>query len=80
MTDLAADPAGARLLNSLFGNSPFLSQCCIAEPECLLDVARNGVERTFADDPVLARLGNWGRQPPLMPSCGRCASPAGGSR
>ena len=30
-TDLAADPAGRRLLETLFGNSPFLSRCALAD-------------------------------------------------
>jgi glutamate-ammonia-ligase adenylyltransferase len=32
MRALAAEPAGHRLLASLFGNSPFLTQCCLKSP------------------------------------------------
>ncbi|HZT51972.1 MAG TPA: hypothetical protein VFA22_08565, partial [Stellaceae bacterium] len=35
LRDLAADEAGHRLLASLFGNSPFLTQCCLKEPALL---------------------------------------------
>jgi len=49
MRDLAADAAGNRLLASLFGNSPFLTQCCLREPGLLLRLVQQGPEATFAD-------------------------------
>ena len=35
MRGLAADEGGHRLLAALFGNSPFLTECCLAEPGVL---------------------------------------------
>ena len=32
MRALAADAAGAKLLSSVFGNSPYLTQTCLKEP------------------------------------------------
>jgi [glutamine synthetase] adenylyltransferase / [glutamine synthetase]-adenylyl-L-tyrosine phosphorylase len=49
MRDLAADEAGSRLLASLFGNSPFLTQCCLREPDLLRRVLQQGPAATFAD-------------------------------
>jgi [glutamine synthetase] adenylyltransferase / [glutamine synthetase]-adenylyl-L-tyrosine phosphorylase len=49
MRDLAADEAGNRLLASLFGNSPFLTQCCLREPGLLLRLVQQGPGATFAD-------------------------------
>src|SRR5258708_39681548 len=36
MHALATEPAGHRLLAALFGNSPFLTQCCLKEPDFLI--------------------------------------------
>ncbi len=49
MRDLAADEAGHRLLVAIFGNSPFLTQCCLAEPALLARLVRDGPDPTFAD-------------------------------
>jgi glutamate-ammonia-ligase adenylyltransferase len=46
---LAADAVGHRLLASLFGNSPFLTQCCLAEPAFLMRLAHRGHASTFAE-------------------------------
>ena len=47
--DFAADPGGHCLLGSLFGNSPFLAQCCLGEPAFLMRLAERGHEAAFAD-------------------------------
>lgn len=47
--DLADDAVGHRLLASLFGNSPFLTQCCLREPAFLMQLAHRGHEATFAE-------------------------------
>jgi glutamate-ammonia-ligase adenylyltransferase len=49
MRDLVADDAGNRLLSSLFGNSPFLTQCCLTEPDLLMRLLQQGPETTLAD-------------------------------
>ncbi|MGH6989181.1 MAG: bifunctional [glutamine synthetase] adenylyltransferase/[glutamine synthetase]-adenylyl-L-tyrosine phosphorylase [Stellaceae bacterium] len=49
MRDLATDAAGHRLLAAMFGASPFLSQCCVTNPEILLMLVRNGPDRTLAE-------------------------------
>ncbi|SRR5579883_8691 len=45
----ADDATGARLLASVFGNSPFLTLCCLKEPDFLLHLARLGPDDTFAE-------------------------------
>src|ERR1700756_944833 len=40
---------GLRLLASLFGNSPFLTLCCLREPDFLLRLAGLGPDATFAE-------------------------------
>jgi glutamate-ammonia-ligase adenylyltransferase len=49
MRAVAADDTGNRLLASIFGNSPFLTQCCLREPALLLQLVREGADATFAD-------------------------------
>jgi glutamate-ammonia-ligase adenylyltransferase len=49
MRDFADDAAGGRLLRSLFGNSPFLTHCCLREPELLMRLQRQGADATFAE-------------------------------
>ena len=49
MRDLAGNEAGQRLLAAIFGNSPFLSQICVNEPETLLSLVTAGPGGTFAD-------------------------------
>jgi [glutamine synthetase] adenylyltransferase / [glutamine synthetase]-adenylyl-L-tyrosine phosphorylase len=49
MRALAAADTGRRLLSSLFGNSPFLTRCCLKEPALTLRLAELGPGRTFAD-------------------------------
>ena len=49
MRALAADESGQRLLAAIFGNSPFLSQICFAEPDTLLGLVTTGPGRMFAE-------------------------------
>ena len=49
MRALAVDETGRRLLASLFGNSPFLTQCSLNEPDLLRRLLQQGPEATFAD-------------------------------
>ena len=49
MRALAAEPAGHRLLASLFGNSPFLTQCCLKEPDFLIRLVQQGPDAIFAE-------------------------------
>src|SRR5579862_6850705 len=49
MIAFADDPTGARLLASLFGNSPFLTLCSLREPDFLLSLVRLGPDATFAE-------------------------------
>ena len=46
---LAEDPTGERLLGAIFGNSPFLTQCSLHDPACLLGIVRDGPERILAE-------------------------------
>jgi glutamate-ammonia-ligase adenylyltransferase len=46
---LAADPDGRRLLETIFGNSPFLARCCLIEPGFLLRLVAEGPDATFAE-------------------------------
>lgn len=54
MRDLAADSAGRRLLTTLFGNSPYLANCCFRESALLARLWRQGVAATFAE--LISRL------------------------
>ncbi|HEX4191770.1 MAG TPA: bifunctional [glutamine synthetase] adenylyltransferase/[glutamine synthetase]-adenylyl-L-tyrosine phosphorylase, partial [Stellaceae bacterium] len=49
MRALAADAAGARLLSSVFGNSPYLTQTCLKEPGFVIRLAEQGLDATFAE-------------------------------
>ncbi len=49
MLALADHASGTRLLASLFGNSPFLTQCCLREPGFLMRLVRHGPDATFAE-------------------------------
>ncbi|MGH6980105.1 MAG: bifunctional [glutamine synthetase] adenylyltransferase/[glutamine synthetase]-adenylyl-L-tyrosine phosphorylase, partial [Stellaceae bacterium] len=49
MRALAASEAGQRLLAAVFGNSPFLGQICVNEPETLLKLVKIGPDDTFAE-------------------------------
>src|SRR5215468_8292282 len=49
MIAFANDATGARLLASLFGNSPFLTLCSLREPDFLLRLASLGPDATFAE-------------------------------
>ena len=51
---LAADAAGSRVLASIFGNSPYLTQICLNEPAFLIRLAEHGLDATFAE--ILAGL------------------------
>ena len=48
MRDLAADEGGRKLLAALFGNSPFLTQCCLAEPGFVRRLVEEGPDAAFA--------------------------------
>ena len=54
MRALATDASGQRLLAAVFGNSPFLSQICFAEPDTLLGLVTAGPGRMFAE--IMHRL------------------------
>ena len=54
MRDFAAESSGRALLSSLFGNSPFLTHCCLKEPGLLMRLWQTGPEATFAE--LLDRL------------------------
>lgn len=45
--DLADDPAGRLLLEAVFGNSPFLSQCALREPAFLRETLAEGFDGRF---------------------------------
>ncbi|HEX3970974.1 MAG TPA: glutamine-synthetase adenylyltransferase, partial [Stellaceae bacterium] len=49
MRTLATDAAGARLLSSVFGNSPYLTQTCLKEPGFVIRLAEQGLDATFAE-------------------------------
>ena len=49
MRTLAEDSAGARLLSSVFGNSPYLTQSCLKEPGFVIRLAEQGLDATFAE-------------------------------
>jgi glutamate-ammonia-ligase adenylyltransferase len=42
-------PSGRALLAALFGNSPFLTQCCLQEPRFLQQVLQHGPDDIFAE-------------------------------
>ncbi len=54
MRELALDPAGRRLLEAIFGNSPYLTQSSLREPGFLVRLLEQGHDLTFAE--VLHRL------------------------
>ncbi len=54
MLGLAAEPAGRRILASIFGGSPYLTQCCLAEPGFLLRLVEQGHDPSFAE--LIGRL------------------------
>jgi [glutamine synthetase] adenylyltransferase / [glutamine synthetase]-adenylyl-L-tyrosine phosphorylase len=63
MREIAADPAGRALLAALFGNSPFLTQCCLAEPGFVHELVEAGPDAAFAR--IKAALGGrelWARE------------------
>ncbi|MGB8275551.1 MAG: bifunctional [glutamine synthetase] adenylyltransferase/[glutamine synthetase]-adenylyl-L-tyrosine phosphorylase [Alphaproteobacteria bacterium] len=45
--DLAVEPAGRRLLESVFGNSPFLTECLLAEPAFFRGLLVSGPDAVF---------------------------------
>ncbi|HYC15459.1 MAG TPA: hypothetical protein VEC75_14500, partial [Stellaceae bacterium] len=49
MRALAAESGGAELLAALFGNSPFLTTCCLKEPDFLRRFLALGPDATFAE-------------------------------
>ena len=54
MRGFAAEPEGRRILASIFGGSPYLTQCCLAEPGFLLRLVEQGHDATFAE--LIGRL------------------------
>ncbi|MDP6841176.1 MAG: bifunctional [glutamine synthetase] adenylyltransferase/[glutamine synthetase]-adenylyl-L-tyrosine phosphorylase [Rhodospirillales bacterium] len=44
---IAGDPVGDALLGALFGNSPYLAQCAIREPEFTAGLIESGPEQLF---------------------------------
>jgi glutamate-ammonia-ligase adenylyltransferase len=46
---LIEHPAGKALLESVFGNSPFLTQCCLREVGFLRSLLEQGADATFAE-------------------------------
>ena len=46
--DFPADPTGRRLLEAVFGNSPFLAQCAASDPASLRDVVTLGPDSVVA--------------------------------
>ena len=48
MRDLAAIEPGIKLLQSIFGNSPYLGQCCLKEPAYLISLLEQGHDASFA--------------------------------
>jgi glutamate-ammonia-ligase adenylyltransferase len=55
MKDVAGNPAGRALLEAIFGNSPFLSHCLLAEPAVLRSFLAQGADAVFAE--LLGGLG-----------------------
>jgi glutamate-ammonia-ligase adenylyltransferase len=49
MRALAADPADRKLLTSIFGNSPYLTQSLLNEPAFLMRLAKSGHRTVFAE-------------------------------
>ena len=49
MRALAEESGGAELLAALFGNSPFLTMCCLKEPQFLRRFLALGPDATFAE-------------------------------
>jgi len=49
MRSFTAEPDGRRILQSIFGGSPYLTQCCLAEPGFLLRLVEEGHDATFAE-------------------------------
>ena len=47
-TRLAAEPAGRALLEAVFGNSPFLSQCMIVDPPFVRSLIEDGPDASLA--------------------------------
>ncbi|MDP6803980.1 MAG: bifunctional [glutamine synthetase] adenylyltransferase/[glutamine synthetase]-adenylyl-L-tyrosine phosphorylase [Rhodospirillales bacterium] len=46
---ITSDPDGRRLLEAVFGNSPFLAQCAVSDPSALRDIFEHGAEAAAAD-------------------------------
>ncbi len=49
MRALAADGRGRQLLGTIFGNSPFLTHCCLREPDFVRRLLTQGPDATFAE-------------------------------
>jgi len=54
-TKLAADPAARRILESLFGNSPYLTHCVLAELGFAIELLERGPDAAFEAALALAR-------------------------
>lgn len=51
---LIEDPTGKALLSAVFGNSPFLTECWLADPAFAASLVSDGPDRTFAE--ILATI------------------------
>ena len=80
---LTASRAGARLLEAIFGNSPYLSGCLTQDPGFAATVLRDGPDATFTglrDALVRARTDPTGDTRSLMSTLRMAEAPRGPSR
>ena len=47
--EIASDPQKRAVLEALFGNSPYLTNLCLRDPDTVCDVFDNGLEQAFAN-------------------------------
>ena len=47
MTELTQDPIGMALLGAIFGNSPWLTRCALAEPDFFRTIVDHGPDKAF---------------------------------
>jgi len=47
MDQVANDPKGRAILEAIFGNSPYLGQLLLREPDCLIDFLSQGPDKIF---------------------------------
>jgi len=53
-------PTGSALLDAIFGNSPFLSQCAVSDPDFLCDLLQSGPTEAFSTS--MASLADKGKE------------------